>query len=130
MSKTAITFKGRIDRSELTGLLEGIARNFMDGKVCIREDAECFSVAPAESLEFEITAMTKKGKHKLAVEIKWGSGTPLGQPEDQYFISPAMASPNARRHAADMTLFTREEKQYFNNAKNSDKRTEGSGCPQ
>jgi len=91
MSKNDIALKGQMDRNDMAGLLEDMVQGFKRGTICIRMGEESATLRPAQCLQYEIEVEVKKGKQKLAIELKWENETELVQSESQIhncFVKP------------------------------------------
>jgi len=71
--KKGLALKGRIHRSDLTIMLEGMLRDFKKGSIRIGNGTEGVPLALADDLDFEIRADIGKDRQKLVIELKWDS---------------------------------------------------------
>lgn len=124
--KKGLALKGRIHRSDLTVLLEGMLRDFKNGSIRLGEGAAGVTLALAENLEFEIRADIGKGKQKLVIELKWDSEAEQFRWKDSSFHAASKAHSASIRPGASVsggganalvnaqeTVLTNEERLFF-----------------
>lgn len=124
--KKGLALKGRIHRSDLTVLLEGMLRDFKDGSIRVGEGTGGVTLALADNLEFEIRADIGKGRQKLVIELKWDGEAEQFHWQDSTFHSASKANsgpvrPGASRSGGGAnalvntqeTVLTNEERLFF-----------------
>jgi len=124
--KKGLALKGRIHRSDLTVLLEGMLRDFKNGSIRVGEGTGGVTLALADDLDFEIRADIGKGKQKLVIELKWDSEAEKFHWQDSSFHAASKAHPGPIRPGASIsggeanalvntqeTVLTNEERLFF-----------------
>jgi amphi-Trp domain-containing protein len=105
MSKKEISYKAKLNPAQAAELLENFMDSIKEGAVRIQvgEEHLLLKIDDQSSLEFEMSAVEKKGKRRLCLELAWkektqkddkatpiiigkkapaGSDTPAGKPEN------------------------------------------------
>lgn len=124
--KKGLALKGRIHRSDLTVLFEGMLRDFKNGSIRVGEGTGGITLALADDLDFEIRADIGKGRQKLLIELKWDSEAEQFHWQDSSFhatskacsgpIRPGASTSDGGANALAITqesILTNEEKLYF-----------------
>lgn len=125
--KKELALKGRMHRSDLTDLLEGMAKDFKEGNIHIREGMEDLTFAVADNLEFEIRMDISKGRQKLVIELKWDgeaeqvrwqgssciSQAKMPPQKGMYHASASDESNTSALASAKESILTNEERLFF-----------------
>ncbi len=125
--KKGLALKGRIHRSDLTVMLEGMLRDFKDGNIRVGEGTGGVTLALADNLDFEIRADIGKGRQKLVIELKWDGEAEQFHWQESTFKSCSEANSGPVRPGASRpgggganalantqeTILTNEERLFF-----------------
>ena len=124
--KKGLALKGRIHRSDLTIMLEGMLRDFKKGSIRLGNGTEGVTLSLADNLEFEIRADFGKGRQKLVIELKWDSEAEQIHWQDSSFHAASKANSGPIRPGASIsgggahalvntqeTVLTNEERLFF-----------------
>ncbi|MFP5223500.1 MAG: amphi-Trp domain-containing protein [Acidobacteriota bacterium] len=130
--KKGLALKGRMHRSDLTDLLEGMAKDFKEGNIRIREGVEDLTLAVADNLEFEIRVDISKGRQKLVIELKWDKAEQVQWQGSSCISQAKTPSEKGMYHASESdetgasslanakeSILTNEERLFFSTEENA-----------
>lgn len=104
METNKISTKQSLQLKDATAYLEALVASFRAGKIVVEKDGDFLTMIPAEHVEIEISAKTKKGKGKFSMELSWvepeGGPLTISDTEPESVEKNGEAAPEEAAHVA------------------------------
>ena len=86
--KKEIKMEGGMDTAKVVEYLTRLASSIESGTVQLEKGNEIIVLHPTDSLKFEVEAVQKKDKEKIAIEVSWKRSDASSPKSDDFAISP------------------------------------------
>lgn len=82
MAKKEVSISGKMEKARVIEHLDKLVRSLRDGSVYVQQGSDYVGLNPAEFVDFELDASSRKNKETLELKLSWRKVESIDETED------------------------------------------------